>query len=91
MSQRIEQNFNTPPVIAEALQPHVGTARQTSTEGVRAGHIPPEAAEIAAPGAARAAARADAPVMNRNLAGAAAPGREGFWSRVGRLFHDLKE
>lgn len=54
-------------------------------------HVPPETGEIAGPEEARVQARQDAPEMDRDLAGAAAPNREGFLSRVGQFFHNLKE
>ena len=54
-----------------------------------AGPVPPGVQEIRNPAQVRAEARANAPVMDRNLAGAAAPGREGFFSRVGHFFRDL--
>jgi len=91
MSQRIDLTPQLSPVGVDAFPPRGDEAPGPRAGAVRGGHIPPEAAEVAAPGPARAAARAAAPAMNRNLAGVAAPGREGFWSRVGRAFQNLKE
>lgn len=47
-----------------------------------------DAASLRAPGEVRAAASRDMAPMDRSLAGAAAPGREGFLSRVGRWFRE---
>lgn len=59
------------------------------TAPVREGHIPPELGELRGPAQVRREAQANAPVMDRTLAGVAEPGREGFFSRVGRFFRDI--
>lgn len=74
-------------VVVDAIVPNNAGAQPVAAANV--GHVPPGAQEIRNPAQVRAEARANAPVMDRNLAGVAAPGREGFFSRVGRFFRDL--
>ena len=74
-------------VVVDAIAPNNAGAQPVAAANVR--HVPPGAQEIRNPAQVRAEARANAPVMDRNLAGVAAPGREGFFSRVGRFFRDL--
>lgn len=85
----IDGNINVVPrdVAVEAIAPH--NAGQQPAAVQHGGHVPPGAQEIRNPAQVRAEAHANAPVMDRNLAGAAAPGREGFFSRIGHFFRDL--